>query len=208
MVVPGESLPTGETFASASGTNPATILSQTAAARTTATNSPNHSHSKLSGGAIAGITIGAVAMLAAIGFLLFLLGRHRTEIQFLRRDIHAQTHQPPPPEMKHSYSSAGVTPQGISSSTYPYDPEDAKFRGHQAYDVPPYTKEVSGSSQPIVAELPSPPLRTEISRVGSPASELDADTKRITMSLPPMDLLESIGPGYEPVRGHGLGLRD
>ena len=208
MVVPGESLPTGETFASASGTNLATILSQTAAARTTATNSPNHSHSKLSGGAIAGITIGAVAMLAAIGFLLFLLGRHRTEVQFLRRDIHAQTQPSQPPQMKHSYSSAGGIPQEASSSAYPYDPEDPKFRGHQAYDVPPYTKEVPGSPQPMIAELPSPPLRNEISRVGSPASELDADTKRNTMSLPPMNLLESIGPGYEPGGGHGLGLRD
>lgn len=207
MVVPGDSLPTGETAASASETNPAIATlntpPQTAAAVSTATNSPSHDHSKLSSGAIAGITVGAVAVAVAIGFLLFLLGRHRTELQFLRRDVHAQNQRPPPPETKHSYSSSGG---GLLSPAYPYDSEDPRLRKNQAYNVPPYPKEVQGSPQPTMAELPSPPLGPEISRAGSPASELD--TRRNTMSPPPRSLLESMGPGYESGGWHGLGLRD
>ena len=103
--------------------------------------------------------------------------------------------------MKHSYSSAGGVPQRPLSPAFPYDSEDPRFHERQAYDVPPYADEVPGSPKPIAAELPSPPLGAEVSRSGSPASELD--TRRHTMSPPPRSLMESIGPGFGPAVGEG-----
>ena len=45
----------------------------------------NESHGKLSSGAIAGIAVGGVVIALLFGALLFLIGRHTTVIQFMRR---------------------------------------------------------------------------------------------------------------------------
>ena len=78
----GQELPSGTTDGAPSTPKPTTAT----------TKEPNHSHG-LSGGAIAGIAVGAVAVsaiLAISGGLLFFLGTNRKEVQFLRRDLHKE----------------------------------------------------------------------------------------------------------------------
>ena len=211
MVVPGEGLPTEESLpseivstASASQTNPASAASAASSSpsRTTATvsstsaaasNTSTASHHHLSSGAIAGIAVGGVAVAAGIGFLLYLLGQHRKEIQFLRRDVHVQSQnrRSAPPEMKHEYSSPG-SPQPPLSPNYPYSAQDPRFQDHQGYDVPPYSNLAEPLQAPAV-ELPSPLLGTGIGRSGSPFSELNTRTN--TLKAPQRNLRGDSGAG-------------
>lgn len=188
MVTPGESLPRDETVssvtassASSSQTIPATVTS-TSNEAAALSDTPTASHHRLSNGAIAGIAIGSVVVLAAMGCLLFLLGRHRKEIEFLRRDVHVQrqSHRPDPPEVKHEYSSVGDHQQ-LPSYAYPYDGEDPKLRGHQRVDVPPFTG-YAEPPQDTAAELSSSPVGTTMGRSGSPYSELDAPRNTVRVA--------------------------
>ncbi len=88
----------------------------------------------LPAGAIAGIVLGGLAAFTAIGALLFYLGRHRTELEFLRRDLHRQSKGPPVQEIKTEHTAH---PQ--VSPTTRYGPDDPKIGEQQPYDVPPYT---------------------------------------------------------------------
>lgn len=98
MVVPGEKIPDeAGTTTSASGLVPSSIKSsasqtQTSTTTPTATGAsssqtavPVETHIKLSSGAIAGIAVGGVVIALLLGALLFLLGRHTTMLQFMRR---------------------------------------------------------------------------------------------------------------------------
>lgn len=96
MVVPGEMIPDeAGTTTSASSRVPSssqtsTSQSQTSITTPTATGAsssqvPLETHTKLSSGAIAGITVGGVVIALLLGSLLFLLGRHTTMLQFMKR---------------------------------------------------------------------------------------------------------------------------
>ncbi|KAL8791760.1 MAG: hypothetical protein Q9195_005636 [Heterodermia aff. obscurata] len=182
---PGKSGPTG-----------GTLPSQTATSSPSA--SPSASHNKLSPGAIAGMAICGLAFVTAIGFLLFLLGRRlggdRTELKFLRRNNNNQT-APPAPTTTQSYH--------LPQLTYPYDSADPRFGKQEAYDVPAPAYPKAEESR-FVAELASPPLGMEVSRAGSPCSELE--TRRQTVSPLPRGFIEGVEPGKmsrELGRGRG-----
>lgn len=201
MVVPGGKLPTGETLPSNTATASATsstltstlsssVSSTTAvAAASTSTTSPAPSSSKgLSDGAIAGIVVGGVVGLAIVGALLFCLGRHKTELEFLRRDLHIRERQAAPPEMTTQYSDRPPISPSLRSD--PRDPRDPRLGVHQYYDVNPYVK------PPLLPEPRTPELASgEVmnSRPHSPGSD-SSETRRDTASPPQMGLMESIAP--------------
>ncbi len=181
MVAPGESLPSAEV----SSSMPSSTLSPSSTAPTAATTSqsavPDHG-SKLSSGAIAGIVIGAVVILGLIGTLLYFFGRHRTMIQFLKRDHHQQ---PPGSDMMAAHHS----PFSPQTSSMPYSPGDARFGDFGGQAAPPYPK---NPEQSEVAELSSPPL--ESYRPASPYSDITAydGSHRYTSPPPPNNLMDSL----------------
>lgn len=129
MLAPGQPFPSGESL-------PSGMPGSTPPAANTSTPSSQSLSSgrSLPAGVIAGIVIGGLAAFAAIGALLFYLGRHRTELEFLRRDLHRQSKGPPVPEIKIEH-----TAQPQVSPTMRYGPNDPKIGEQQPYDVPPYS---------------------------------------------------------------------
>ena len=199
MLAPGESLPTGETLpsktAGSSRTSPtlppSMIRSDESTASATAVPTPSKaatSGRSISAGAIAGIVVGGLAAVAVIGALLFYLGRHRTELEFLRRDIHIQSQRPAPSEPKAHYTDCAPT-----SPTLRYDPNDPGIGEHQVYDVPPYPTN-SAAPVPGTAEMESSELVR--SRPHSPWSD-GSDTQRGTASPPPRGFMERLKPDIE-----------
>lgn len=144
MLAPGEAFPSGETLPSGTpGPN-----SPSPNASTASSQAPSSGRS-LPAGAIVGIVLGGLAAFAAIGALLFYLGRHRTELEFLRRDLHRQSKGPPVSETKFEH-----TAQPQVSPTTRYGPDDPKIGEQQSYDVPPYST-FSVDPLPGTAELDS-----------------------------------------------------
>ncbi|KAL8823908.1 MAG: hypothetical protein Q9191_005455 [Dirinaria sp. TL-2023a] len=207
VVVPGGRFPTGETPASipamATGntnsfTSFTSITSPPSSSDTaTASYYPPRSSSGqgLSDGAIAGIVIGGVVGLSLVGVLIFCLGRNRTELKFLRRDLHTRNRRIAPPNMTVQFDNLPPT-----SPSMRYDPDDPRFGEHQSDYVPPYVK-YPDSPTPQTPELAS----TEVvnSRPRSPRNH-GGEKKRDTASPRPMELMESIAPevGYDNLSGN------
>lgn len=104
---------------------------------------------RLSPGAIAGIVIGGVAMLAMLGPLLFYLGRTRKEVDLLKRDAHIQSHQQSAPDVKVSHTEyAPPTP------SLRYGPDDPRIGEQPADEAPPYSIYTAAPAT-VVAELDS-----------------------------------------------------
>ena len=164
MVVPGGRLPSEEALptttialgtASQKPSATSGTIGMTTSGTTMATMMSSQDASSdrnLSGGAIAGIVVGGLAFIAGIGILLFYLGRHRTELEFLRRDIRNQDRGSSSPEVK-------VNPvfQAQETSTLRYSPDDPGIGTYTGNDVPPYSAHV-GIPVSSTAELESPPL--------------------------------------------------
>ena len=185
MIVPGESFPSGE-VASSLPTNTASATGSTAqATNSAAAVSSGSTHSnKLSSGAIAGIVIGAVVIAGLLGTLLYFFGRHRTMIQFLKRDQHV-SHQQQPPEP--GMTGAPHSPFSPHMSM-PYSPRDPGF-DYSPHEAPPYPKY---HEPPTIAELSSPEANSY--RPSSPYSDTTAydGSHRFTSSPPPKNLMDSL----------------
>lgn len=180
MRAPGEPLPSEVTLPSGTpNPNPPSANSSTP------TSQASRSARSLPAGAIAGIVLGGVAALVAIGALLFYLGCHRTELEFLRRDLHRQSKGPPVQEIKIEHNS---DPQ--MSPTMRYGPDDPQIGEQQPYDVPPYTT-YSVPPLPGTAELDSSGLAG--SRPHSAWVHGD-NAAPDTRSPPPRGLDEALGP--------------
>lgn len=168
MLAPGEPFPSeggvplGD-INRGGNTNTTTSQSSTTQAAKPSAASPSHtpaaSSPKLSTGAIVGIVIGGVVVAVLIGALLFLLGRHKTMLQFMRRGQY-QASGPqnppgdqtaiisPPPQMTSFPNGSGMIYPGTSNYQ------------ESVYGSPPYTRHAAhdplAAPQPPVAELPSP----------------------------------------------------
>ena len=193
MFAPGETFPSGEVTSSLP-TSTSTATSSTASATSSASAASGSTHgNKLSSGAIAGIVIGAVVVAGLLGTLLYYLGRHRTMIQFLKRDHHvANQQQPPGPGMTGAPHST-FSPQ----TSMPYSPGDPRF-DYSTQEVPPYPKY---DEPPVIAELSSPEINSY--RPSSPYSDTTAydGSRRFTSSPPPKNLMDNLDTkGYVYIR--------
>ena len=185
MFAPGESFPSGEVASSLPTSTSSAATGSTAPATTSASTASGSTHgNKLSSGAIAGIVIGAVVIAGLLGTLLYYFGRHRTMIQFLKRDHHVANQQlPPGPGM------VGA-PHGPFSphTSMPYSPGDPRF-DYSTQEVPPYPK----YDEPrVVAELSSPEINHY--RPSSPYTDTNAydGSHRFTSSPPPSNLMDNL----------------
>ena len=199
MVVPGERLPTGETLPSdTGGPNIASQTSSTTTSTTakpvvstnpatTTSQAPSSMH-MLSGGAIAGIVVGGILAVAVLGILIFYLGRHRTELEFLRRDVHRQSQRPWSPEAKvgHTYRAAG-------SPIARYGPDGPRIGEQQSDNLPPYPAYQPATPLPGVAELGT--AESIRPRPHSPWS--DTNTLRDPVSPPLRGFMEYFEAGPE-----------
>ena len=189
MVAPGESLPSAELSSSMPSSTSLASGSTAATTNPAASQSAAPAHgSKISPGAIAGIVIGAVVIAVLIGTLLYFFGRHRTMIQFLKRDRHVSTQQPPGPGTMAAHNSL-YTPQ---TPSMPYSTGDQRFGDYSTHDVPPYPKYADPAP---LAELSSPELGSY--RPSSPYSDTTAydGSRRFTSSPPPKNLMDSLDTG-------------
>lgn len=180
MLAPGESFPSGETVPSWTS-NPS---SPSPTASTASSQAPSSGQS-LPAGAIAGIVLGGLAAFAAIGALLFYLGRHRTELEFLRRDFHRQSKGASVSKTKTEHT---VHPK--VSPTMRYGPDDPRIGEQQPDDVPPYTT-YSVAPLPGTAELDSSGLAGF--QPYSPWVRGD-NAAQDTRSLPLRGLNDALGP--------------
>ena len=148
MLAPGEPLPDNEaspSSATSSGSSSATVgtassSSTSSSIPTPVTSAETGSH-HLSTGAIVGIVVGAVIAIAALGALLFLLGRNTALLQSMRRDRPT------------SYAIGASRNQGYDAPPYSQgrygSPPPPSMSDHKPYEQ---------HQKSTLAELPSPPL--------------------------------------------------
>lgn len=133
MLQPGEAFPNEGIASSASAlasTATATVTA-TPTSSPTASSTPAASSKKLSSGAIAGIAVGAVAVLAIAGALFYLFGRNRR----LKERITQRDSTMPHPETKQSPSSTLYPMYGGGIGGDPNSPPQADNRWST---LPPY----------------------------------------------------------------------
>ena len=147
ILAPGQNFPHGEEL-------PPNMASTTATTSPTSTNAPPHSGHTISGGEIAGVAVGGVFAVAVAGALLFFLGRHRKELEFLRRDLHVQRRQGAfaGSELNQDHSRLHDSEIPLTSPSVHYSPDDIRLSKNQPQDAHPLS-ELQTSSQPRVAEL-------------------------------------------------------
>ena len=116
-------------------------------------------HSGLSGGAIAGIVVGSVAVLLLAAALFFYVGRTKSLKQALAYKSNteaARSSLPPPPPTKDMIYS----PDHPFGATTPYHPDNVSHNRHTpSYDVPPYS---------VTPKTPEPTAEELDSAMGSP----------------------------------------
>ena len=206
MLAPGESfpseagIPSGDvnpTTNSTTESSPVPTTSTSASAHPSATTAGSPSH-KLSSGAIAGIVIAGVVVALLIGALLFLLGRHRTMLQFLRGNHYHnpgpqnppgdQDMQSPPPHMAQFPSPPPAVP-------YPENPN--------YHDAPPYTEHAqhvpTPPAPPIMAELPSSEEKKSQEHV-----EMDQHLSQATLRVTPVPSPPLPSPPLPPPQARPL----
>lgn len=158
MLAPGQSfpseggVPTGDVNPNNSTTEtsnaPASTTSKAAAHTSSAAAASSH---KLSSGAIAGIVVAGVLVALLGGAVFFLLGRHKTMLQFMRgNQYHPPGGNPPGNQDVRS-------PQPQMASAIPYSETSDYHDGIHA--SPPYTEHAYHAPAPlptVMAELPSP----------------------------------------------------
>ncbi|KAI9657149.1 MAG: hypothetical protein M1821_003315 [Bathelium mastoideum] len=117
-----------------------------------------NSHSGLSGGAIAGIVVGVLAVLLLAAALFFYLGRAKSLKQALAysttkaNNNNARSSQPPPSARDMTYS-----PEPAFPSPFPYKADTPAYHRHtpSSYDVPPYSITAPKSPEATVVDLDS-----------------------------------------------------
>lgn len=181
MVEPGGKLPTGEELPSGTADGAPPTPSPTPATL----KEPSQAHG-LSGGAIAGIVIGAVAVCAILVtvslFFGSIFGGNRKEVQYLRRDVHVEQRKSMRLGMKTANDDRLPKSPMIS-----YDPDLLAFaqQSHQSNNSPPYTEHTSGS-MPMTAELP--PWNEKKHGSSGPLSDGGEPGRNMSVS-PPMELV-------------------
>jgi hypothetical protein len=143
MLQPGEPFPaeassssSASSSTSTSSSTSSTIITSTTAVAATATAAAS-SHSTLSSGAIAGIVVGAAAVLSLGAALFFYIGRSKTLQSEVQRATTTTQHLPPSHGMYQSPSGQVFVPMKIDdsvrNSTTPYDIAPSQMYGR---DVP------------------------------------------------------------------------
>jgi hypothetical protein len=107
---PAETLPTRTTTATGATSIPSAATSTPTASTVTASHS-----SSLSGGAIAGIAIGAAVVVILAGALIYMCGRQKSLGEILRQSQHPLSHP--------GHNSYQAGPGGMSEANYPNVPK-------------------------------------------------------------------------------------
>ena len=132
MIVPGQGFP-NEDGTNPESTNPESPNAPTSSNTSKSSGIPTH---HLSPGAIAGISIGCVAVAMLVGAFLFLLGRHTTLLQHLKR-LHRPTPSPPAELDPNVHYSSAVQP--------PYSPGSFGSPRSDMTEFKPYHDNTVGS---------------------------------------------------------------
>lgn len=170
MLLPGEPWPSeaNDPFTTTASTHAPTTTSTSAPAATTSS-SHLHSHSGLSGGAIAGIVIGAAAVTLGAAVALFLCGRHsrnqhnQNATPFMQQQV---PFQPPPPShvstydpMKHMSMHSSVVGSALPGYVPVHNPHDSMATA----SMPPTSPPLHPSFAPSDAFGPGSDNRSETS---------------------------------------------
>ncbi|PQE27260.1 extracellular serine-rich protein [Rutstroemia sp. NJR-2017a WRK4] len=114
-----------------------------------------HSHKTLSGGAIAGIVIGGVAVLALAAAVIYMCGRHRTMKEIVKNPANPQSNNP---MNHHSYMSEPAMseahyPNKLSPGLAGMDGASGRFSPHNGGGYPHTETDSFRSRSPPVEEM-------------------------------------------------------
>lgn len=132
---PKEEAPTRTTTATGATATPTAVSTSSSAATTSSAPAVTAEHkSSLSTGAIVGIAIGGVAVIALAGALIYMCGRQRTVKEILR-----QSQLPPPQQPPYQANSPGMS-EAHYANMYKNPAVDSPHYSGQSYGGPPATE--------------------------------------------------------------------
>lgn len=202
MLLPGQPWPAEANNPFSTGSAPTSTPTPTATSAPAATSSSSSSHSSsgLSGGAIAGIVIGAAAIALGAAVALFLCGRHSRHQNNQQSTPFMQQQVPfsPPPQgqmstydPKHMSMHSSVVSSALPGYMPVHNPHDSMVNG----SMPPTSPPLHPSFAPSDALSPGSDNRSETSPSQTPVVPAYSQSYPHSMVVNPQSAFGVVSPG-------------